>query len=57
MGFISRLLTYLAHNVRISKEDMEKIVDGCDVDGDGYISIAEIYQVIHTYVQMARGRT
>ena len=54
MGFITRLLTYLAHNVRISKEDMEKIVDGCDVDGDGYISVAEIYQIIHEYVRMVR---
>ena len=54
MGIITRLLTYLAHNVRISKEDMEKIVDGCDVDGDGYISVAEIYQIIHEYVRVAR---
>ncbi len=56
MGIVTRLLTYLAHNIRISKEDMHKIVDGCDTDGDGYISVAEVYEVIHTYVQMARGK-
>lgn len=56
MSIVTRLLTYLAHEIRISKEGMTKIVDGCDTDGDGYISIAEIYQVIHTYVQMARGK-
>ncbi len=56
MGIITRLLTYLAHEVRISKEDMYRIVDGCDTDGDGYISVAEVYDVIHAYVQIARGK-
>lgn len=54
MGIISRLLDYLAHNVRISKEDMTSIVEGCDIDGDGYISIAEVYSILHSYVQMVR---
>lgn len=54
MGIITRLLTYLAHEVRISREEMYRIVDGCDTDGDGYISVAEIYQIIHEYVRMVR---
>ena len=54
MGIITRLLTYLAHEVKISKEDMYRIVDGCDTNDDGYISIAEIYELLHEYVRMVR---
>lgn len=55
-GIVTRLLTYLAHSIRISKEEMHRIVDECDTDGDGYISVAEVYELIHAYVQMVRGK-
>ena len=54
MGIVSRLLNYLAHEVKISKEDMYRIVDGCDTNDDGYIAIAEIYELLHEYVRMVR---
>ena len=54
MGIVTRLLNYLAHEVKISKEDMYRIVDGCDTNDDGYISIAEIYELLHEYVRMVR---
>lgn len=54
MGFIARLLTYLAHGVKVDKETVQIIVDRCDADKDGYISIAELYTLIHEWVQFCR---
>ena len=54
MGIVTRLLNYLAHEAKISKEDMYRIVDGCDTNDDGYISVAEIYELLHEYVRMVR---
>lgn len=54
MGFIARLLTYLAHNVKVNKETVSQIVDQCDADKDGYISVAELYTMIHEWVRMCR---
>lgn len=55
MGFIARLLTYLAHNVRVDRETVMRLVDECDADSDGYISVAELYTVIHEWVKLCRG--
>lgn len=54
MGIVSRLLTYLAHNVKVDKETVNQIVDKCDADADGYISVAELYNLIHEWVRMCR---
>lgn len=54
MGLIARLLTYLAHGVKVDKETVITIVDKCDMDRDGYISVAELYTMIHEWVRMCR---
>lgn len=54
MGFIARLLTYLAHSVRVDRETVMRLVDECDADKDGYISVAELYTMIHEWVRMCR---
>lgn len=37
-----RLLTFLAREIKVDKEAVHKIVDDCDVDRDGCISVAEL---------------
>ena len=37
-----RLLTFLAREIKVDKEAVHKIVDDCDMDADGCISIAEL---------------
>lgn len=54
MGIWKRLLAYLAGNVKISKDDMLKIVDGCDINQDGYISVAEVLEMIRRYIVLAK---
>lgn len=54
MSFIGRLLTYLAHNVRVDRETVIRLVDECDMDKDGYISVAELYTMIHEWVKLCR---
>lgn len=54
MSFIGRLLTYLAHNVRVDRETVIRLVDECDMDTDGYISVAELYTMIHEWVKLCR---
>ena len=54
MGIWKRLLAYLAGNVKISKDDMLKIVDGCDINQDGYISVAEVLEMLRRYIALAK---
>lgn len=54
MGIIARLLTYLAHNVKVDRETIMRLVDECDMDKDGYISVAELYTMIHEWVRLCR---
>ena len=37
-----RLLSFLAREIKVDKEAVHKIVDDCDMDADGCISIAEL---------------
>ena len=54
MGIWKRLLAYLAGNIKISKDDMLKIVDGCDINQDGYISVAEVLEMLRRYIALAK---
>lgn len=54
MSIVSRLLTWLSHSVRVDKGTIHDIVDRCDTDSDGYISVAEVYTMIHDLVQRMR---
>lgn len=47
--FIMRLLIYLSQNIRVDKETVKQIVDKCDVDKDGYISLAEMIGLIREW--------
>lgn len=46
---ILRLLIYLSNNIRVDKETVKGIVDDCDVDKDGYISLAEMIGLIREW--------
>lgn len=37
-----RLLSFLTREIKVDKEAVHKIVDDCDMDADGCISIAEL---------------
>lgn len=55
MGKIwKKLLAYLAKDIKISKDDMTKIIDGCDINQDGYISVAEVFEMLRRYIALAK---
>ena len=54
MGIWKRLLAYLAKDIKISKDDMIKIIDGCDINQDGYISVAEVLEMLRRYIALAK---
>ena len=54
MGIWKRLLAYLAKDIKISKDDMSKIIDGCDINQDGYISVAEVLEMLRRYIALAK---
>ena len=55
MGKIwKKLLAYLAGNIKISKDDMLAIVDKCDINQDGYISVGEVFEMLRRYIALAK---
>lgn len=51
---IVSLLSWLARSVRVSREEVHELVDRCDMDADGYISIGELHAMIREWVGMVK---
>lgn len=54
MGFLKSILSYLGRNLKISKERAHEIVDLCDEDKDGFISLSELWDLAYHFAQDMR---
>lgn len=54
MSIVKAFLSFLGRNLRIEVTKAHELVDKCDADKDGYISVSELWTIIHSFAVEAR---